>query len=69
MTSDSRQDIENPILKILIANRIDPDMMVVYDDGTGARKPTGRATALEILEKYIGDALDIIDGTEPGQKD
>lgn len=69
MASVAGPKTTNPLLEILKANGIDPDMMVTYDDGTGARKPTGRRTALEILESYVGQALDIIEETEPGQKD
>ena len=69
MGSVAGPNTTNPLVEILKANNIDPDMMVAYDDGTGARKPTGRKTALEILESYVGQALDIIEETETGQKD
>lgn len=50
-----------PLLMILKANGIDPGMMV--DDNGMAR------TALQVLESHIGQALDIIEETESGQKD
>lgn len=58
----------DPLLQILKANGIDPNQIVEYETGDGARKPTGRRTALEHLEAYIGMALDGIEGTEEGQK-
>ena len=69
MASIAGPNTTNPLLEILKANGIDPDMMVVFDDGTGSRKPTGRQTALQVLESYVGQALDIIEETESGQKE
>lgn len=62
MASVAGPNSTNPILEILKANGINPDMQVSRDDGT-------QRSAFEILEAAVGAALDEIEETEPGQKD
>jgi hypothetical protein len=55
----SKQLDHHPILEILAANGINPDYMVETTDGD--------RTARQILEAYVGQALDLIEGTEEAQ--
>jgi len=61
MASVAGPNTSNPIVAILNANGIDPNMRVSRDDGT-------TRSAFEILEAAVGAALDEIEETEPGQK-
>ncbi len=62
MANIAGPNTSHPIIEILKANGIDPDMQVSRDDGT-------QRSAFSILEAAIGSALDEIEETEPGQKD
>lgn len=62
MANVSGPNTKSPLLEILKANGIDPDMQVSRDDGT-------QRSAFDILEAAVGAALDEIEETEPGQKD
>jgi len=61
MASVAGANTANPIIEILKANGVDPEMMVSREDG-----PPRSAFAL--LEAAIGAALDEIEETEDGQK-
>lgn len=62
MSSVAGPNTSSPLLEILKANGIDPDMQVSRGDGT-------QRSAFEILEAAVGAALDEIEETEDGQKD
>lgn len=59
MMRELGSQLDEPLFDILDANDIKHDQMV--------ETPTGQRTALQVLESYVGHALDLIEGTEDAQ--
>jgi len=69
MANISGPNTANPIIEILKANNIDPDMMVSRVVVGIMGEETIQVSAFSIIEAAIGAALDEIEETETGQKD
>lgn len=69
MASVAGPNSANPILEILRANQINPDMMVSRVVVGVNGEETVQVSAFSFVEAAIGAALDEIEETEDGQKD